>query len=101
MFQPLDGPSKQSIISVGTGAVVEAKANSTVLTDRQVITIQPSGKLYVYFSDDGTTPSISTVSTNGFVHYKNAKETYEVGDRQKIFLLSVSGTINVIIAERA
>lgn len=101
MYQPLDGPSKQAVISVGTGTVVEAKAGTSVLTDRQVITIQPAGKIYIYFSDDGSTPTISTVSTNGFIHYKNAKETYEVGEKQKVFLLSLSGTVNVIVAERA
>lgn len=101
MLQPLDGPSLQGVLSVGTGAVVEAKVSSNIYDGRKVITIQPLGKLYVYFADDGETPSVSDVSTKGFIHFKNAKESYEVGDKQKVYLLSASGTIDVKLAERA
>lgn len=98
---PLDGPSIQDSISVGTGAVVEAKVGGSVYPDRKVITIQPSGKLYVLFVEEGTTPSISDVSTKGFLQFKNQKDTYEAGEKQKIYLLSFSGTVTVKIAERA
>jgi len=101
MLQPLDGPSLQGVLSVGTGAVVEAKVGASAYTDRQVITIQPSGKLYVFFADDGSPPSVSDVNTKGFIHFKDSKETYEAGAKQKIYLLSDSGTITVRVAERA
>lgn len=101
MLQPLDGPSLQGVLSVGTGAVVEAKNDSVAFADRKVITVQPTGKIYVYFANDGTTPSLSDVSTKGFIHYKNAKESYEAGEKQKVYFLSVSGTVNVVLAERA
>jgi hypothetical protein len=101
MFQPLDGPSIQGVLSVGTGAVVEAKVGASVFTDRKVITIQPEGKVYVLFASEGSTPSLADLSTKGFIQYKNAKDTYEVGEQQKVYLLSVAGTINVRIAERA
>jgi hypothetical protein len=101
MFQPLDGPSTQTkITSVGTITPVEAKVGVSALTDRQVITMQPTGNMKVYFSD-GSVPSAVTVLANGFDHYKNTKETYEAGERQKIYILAASGTIDVVVAERA
>lgn len=101
MFDPLDGPAKQGSLSVGVGAVVVAKVGANSYPDRKVITLQPTGKVYVYFADDNETPSTTDVSTKGFTQYKNAKESYEVGEKQIIYLLSVSGTILVKIAERA
>lgn len=101
MFQPLDGPSAQGVISVGTGTVVEAKVGASAYADRKVITIQPENKIYVFFADEGITPSTTDLSTKGFIHYKDAKETYEVGEKQKVFLLSLAGTVNVRIAERS
>ena len=101
MFQPLDGPSVQGkLTSVGTGAVVEAKVGGSPLTDRQVITLQPTGNMKVYFGD-GTVPSPATVLANGFDHFKNTKETYEAGEKQKVYVLAASGTVDVVIAERA
>lgn len=101
MYQPLDGPSAQiKLTSVGTVTVVEVKAGASPLVDRRVVTIQPNGKIKVYFGD-GTTPSAATVAANGFDHFKDAKETYEAGEKQKVYILAVSGTVNVIIVERA
>lgn len=101
MFLPLDGPSTQAkLTSVGTSTPVEAKAGVSPLTDRQVVTMQPSGNMKVYFGD-GTVPSAATVLANGFDHFKNTKETYEAGEKQKIYVLAASGTIDVIVAERA
>ena len=101
MFQPLDGPAVQTkITSVGTVTPVEVKVGASALTDRQVITLQPTGNMKVYFSD-GTTPSAATVLANGLDHAKNAKESYEAGERQKVFILAASGTIDVVIVERA
>jgi hypothetical protein len=102
MLQPLDGPSVQSkLTSVGTSTPVEAKAGASPLTDRQVVSMQPSGNMKVYFANDGETPSAATVLANGFDHYKNTKETYEAGPKQKIFVLAAAGTIDVVVAERA
>lgn len=101
MYQPLDGPSAQiKITSVGTVTPVEVKVGGSALTERKVITLQPSGNMKVYFSD-GTTPSAATVLANGLDHYKNAKESYEAGDQQKVFVLAATGTIDVIVVERA
>jgi len=101
MSSALDGPSKQGNLSVSTSVLIQAKVGSSPFTDRKVITLQPSGKIYVYFADEGENPSISDVSTKGFVHFKDAKESYEAGELQVIFLLAVSGTVDVKIAERA
>lgn len=100
MFDPLDGPSLQGSLSVGTGAIVEAKVGALPYSDRKVITIQPSGKIYVFFAEENSVPSVSDVSTKGFLHFKNQKDTYEAGEKQKVYLLSVTGTVNVKIAER-
>lgn|SRR5574343_1256989 len=100
MFEPLDGPSIQDVLSVGTGAVVEAKIGVSALTDRKVVTIQPAGKIFVLFASDAV-PTVSDVTTKGFEQYKDSIQTYEAGERQKLYLVSASGTINVKIAERA
>jgi hypothetical protein len=101
MFQPLDGPAAQiKLTSVGTTTPVEVKVGASALVDRQVITMQPNGNMKVYFSD-GTTPAAATVLANGFDHAKNAKESYEAGEKQKVFVLAATGTIDVVIAERA
>jgi hypothetical protein len=101
MFQPLDGPSAQiKLTGVGTATPVEAKVGANALTDRQVITLQPSGNMKVYFSD-GTVPSAATILANGLDHYKNAKETYEAGEKQKVYVLAATGTIDIIVVERA
>jgi hypothetical protein len=101
MFQPLDGPSAQvKLTAVGTATVVEVKVGASALTDRQVITMQPDGKMKVYFSD-GSVPSAATVLANGFDHFKDAKETYEAGEKQVVYILAATGTINVVVVERA
>ena len=101
MFEPLDGPSSQLKVSVGTVTVVQVMVGGSELVDRKAITLQPEGKIYVYFGDNGAAPSAATVSANGLIHQKDAKETYEAGEKQKVYMLSVSGTVNVIIVERA
>jgi hypothetical protein len=102
MFQPLDGPSLQDRVSVTTSIVKELKVGSFALSERQVITIQPiDGNIWVYFGDGTSTPSASTVSTKGLKHMKMAKESYEAGDKQQVFIVSDSGTVNVTFVERA
>jgi len=100
-FQLLDGPSKQDRVAVTTATVKELKVGASALAERQVITIQPTdGNIWVYFGD-GTTPSAATVSTKGFKHVKNAKESYEAGERQQVFIVAETGTVNVTFVERA
>jgi len=102
MLQPLDGPSTQDKIAVTDTVVVELKAGASPLEDRQVITIQPlDGNIRIYFGDGTTTPSASTVLQKGFKQTKLAKESYEAGDKQKVYVISESGTTNVIFAERS
>jgi uncharacterized protein YpmB len=101
-FLPLDGPAQQLVVSVSTAAITEAKAGVSALEERKVVTIQPlNGKVYVYFAQEGVTPSAATVIANGFIQYKNQKETYEASNSQLIYLVAVSATTNVSIAERA
>lgn len=102
MYQPVDGPAIQGVLSVGTGAVVEAKVGASIFEDRKVITVQPTnGKIYVLFANDGETPTTTDLSTKGFIHFKDAKESYEVGQKQRVYFLSLSGTVSVRLAERA
>ncbi len=102
MYEPLDGPSLQGVLSVGTGALVIARIGAASFTDRKALTVQPKGNIYIFFANDqGSAPTVGDVSSKGFIHYKNAKETYEVGPRQIVYLLSVAGTVDVILAERA
>lgn len=103
MLQPLDGPSKQYTISVDTSTVKEIKFGSSTLSCRKVITLQPiDGKIYVYFGDDTISPpNSSTVINDGMIVFKNAKESFEAGEKQPVYILSLSGTVNVKVVERA
>lgn len=102
MFQPLDGPAKQGkLSSVTTSAAVEVKVGASVFEDRKVITMQPTGNMKVYFADDGAAPSAATVLADGLDHAKGAKESYEAGAKQKVYVVASTGTIDVIVVERA
>lgn len=102
MFSPLDGPSAQGkISSVGTSTVVEVKIGASALAERQVITMQPDGKMKVYFGDGTNTPSAATMLSDGLDHEKAAMMSYEAGEKQKLYILAAAGTINVIVVERA
>lgn len=102
MFQPLDGPSAQVKISgVDTITPIIVKVGVNALSERAVITLQPTGKMKVYFGDGANTPSAATVLADGLDHFKDAKETYEAGERQVVYILAATGTIDVIVVERA
>jgi hypothetical protein len=102
MFQPLDGPSKQGSISVNASTPQRVKVDTNELADRKVVTIQPlDGKLWVYFGEEGVTPTASDLQTKGFYHAKRSKESYEAGQRQQIWILAQAGTVDVRFAERA
>jgi hypothetical protein len=101
MFQPLDGPSIQGkLLAVGTATPIEVKVGGTALSERAVVTLQPNGNMKVYFSS-GTVPNAATVLADGLDHFKSAKETYEAGENQKIYVLAATGTIDVIVVERS
>lgn len=102
MLQALDGPSKSfKLSSVGVATPVEVYASGSAFEERKVITLQSDGKFYVYFADEGETPNAATVSANGFIQYKNAKESYEASGSQAVFVLALSGTVDIRGAERA
>lgn len=102
MYQLLDGPAKQDRVAVTTSTVTELKVGASALSERQVITIQPlTGNIWIYFGDGVSTPSAATVSTKGLKHVKMAKESYEAGEEQKVFVVSESGTVDVTFVERS
>lgn len=102
MLQPLDGPSKQfKLAAVGVVTPVEVFASGSAFSERKILTLQSDGKFYVYFADEGETPNAATVAANGFIQYKNAKESYEATGSQAVFVLAVTGTVDVRGAERA
>lgn len=102
MILPLDGPSIQDRVVVTTSTVKELKVNGSALSERKVITIQPiDGSIWVYFGDGISTPTSTIVSTKGLKHVKMAKETYEAGEKQQLFIVAETGTVNVTFVERA
>jgi hypothetical protein len=102
MIQPLDGPSSQGTLSsVGTTTVVEAKVGVSPLEERKVITLQGDSRYYIYFGDGTGTPTAGTVTSNGFLAFKDAMVSLEASDSQSVYVLAVSGTVNIKIAERA
>jgi len=101
MFQPLDGPSAHATLSVDTTTVQEVKVGASALEERKVVTIQPSNKIYIYFGDGISAPSSATVVANGMTLFKDALMSFEATCMQPVYILSVSGTVVVRIAERA
>lgn len=98
----LDGPSKQGLISATTGSVTEVKIGASAFTERKMVTIQPlGGTVRVYFADEGVVPSAATVGSDGIKHFKNQLNSYEATNQQTMYIVSESGTFNVVIIERA
>jgi hypothetical protein len=89
MLQPLDGPSVQDTLAVTTE--VEAKVGASAFEERKVITLQPDDKLLVTFES----------GQPGFTLAKNGIYTFEASNTQPVYITAVSGTVNVIVAERA
>ncbi len=101
-FEALDGPSKSFKLSaVGIVTPVEVYASGSAFPERKVLTLQSDGKFYIYFADEGETPSAATIAANGFTQYKNAKESYEASGSQAVFVLAVTGTVDIRGTERA
>lgn len=103
MLQPLDGPSLQGkLTSVGTGAVVEVKVGANAFEERKIVTMQGDGRFYLYFGDlDAGAPSAATVSDNGQIVFRNQLISIEATCDQPLYVLAVSGTVDIRIAERA
>ena len=102
MLQPLDGPSKQDAISIDDITVIEVKIDASPLDERKVITLQPNGKIRVFFGDGSSVPNAATVLAKGFLHYKNAVRSYEASDSQTVYMIAeTGGATEVIVAERA
>jgi hypothetical protein len=102
MSQQLDGPSKQGTLSaVGTATPVEVKVGASAFVERQVVTLQSTGKFYIYFADEGVVPNAATVIADGFTQFKDALNSYEATDQQAVYVLAVAGTVDIKLAERA
>lgn len=104
MLQPLDGPSKQYKVAINTTTVrkIEEVVSGGAYGERKVITLQPlDGRIRVYFGDGINTPSTATMLSDGILQYKNSKESYEAAESQDVYILADSGTVNVIVVERA
>lgn len=108
MLQPLDGPAIQGkLTSVTSTTPVQAKVGASAYEDRKVLTLQSSkqdsnyGKFYVYFANEGETPINTDVSTKGFIQDINSIHSYEASSSQTVWLMAVTGTIDIRIAERA
>ena len=84
MLQPLDGPSKQFILAtVTTTTPVEVKAGAASFPERKIITLQADSKFYIYFADEGETPTAGDIASKGFIQYKNAKKVIKMQIKMK------------------
>jgi hypothetical protein len=102
MFEDLNGPAKQDSISVTASTPVRVKVSTNELPERKVVTIQPlTGSCRVYFADEGETPVAATVLNKGFKIRKEGTRTFEATETQKVWIISETGTISIIIAERS
>lgn len=101
-FTAVDGPSLQSSLTVTTTTVVEVKGGSDAYTDRKIITLQPiGGSIYVYFANSGEVPSATDVQNKGFLQFRLQINSYEAGQFQAVYILAISATTDVRLAERA
>lgn len=94
MFIPLDGPTVEDSISVGTTAV-ELKVGASAFEERKVITFQPQGGRIRYGFTNGITTS------EGFIAFNNQVITLEAAGSQSVWVIAESGTVDVYFAERA
>ena len=102
MLQPLDGPSSQDAVNITNTAITEVKVGASVLEERKVITLQPDGKIRVFFGDGLLAPSVSDVLNKGLKQGKNTIRTYEAAASQDIYIIADNGgSVEVIIIERA
>lgn len=91
MLFPLDGPSVQDEVSVNTSES-ELKVGASRLSERKVLTIQPvNGTIRVTFES----------GKPGFYMYQGGFYSVEASESQAVYAKSLTGTVTVVIAERA
>ena len=100
MFQPLDGPSKQFSLTVTNTVVKKLQKDTDPYDERKVITYQADGNFYLYFGDTGAAPTAGTVAADGFL-VKKGMETIEASCTQLVYVLAVTGSVDIKGAERA
>lgn len=83
----------QGAITVGTTAV-EAKVGASILTGRQILTVQHQGNQRLYW---GFTSAVTT--STGTEIFKNQLVTFDVEAPVRIWLISDSAGQNVRITE--
>lgn len=94
MFLPLDGPSLQDSLAIST-TEVEAKIGASAFDGRKVVTIQPQdGQVRVTFVS-------GTPASEGILVFKYQTMSFEASEQQPIYLITETGTTNVVVIERA
>ena len=101
MLQPLDGPASQTTLTVTSASVAEVKVGGSALVERKVVTLYPDEKIYIYFGDGISTPTVSNLQNDGIQLAKRQLVTLEAADTQFLYTLAVSTTSNVKVVERA
>lgn len=91
MLFPLDGPSVQASITATT-TPAEVKVGASAYSERKVVTIQPvNGTVRVTFES----------GKPGFYLFQGGFYSYEASQSQPIYIYTDTGSVTVIIAERA
>ena len=93
MLLPLDGPAAYGALSVSTAT--ELKVGGSALTERKVVSFQPTNG-NVYYGYDS---SVST--SNGTKVLKNQLVIIEAGEQLPVYLIAETGTVDVRITEVA
>ena len=93
-FSQLDGPGYNKALSVTTTAQ-EVVYDTTPLSERKIITIQPlNGDIYYGYSNGVTT-------SNGTKIFSNQFFPLEVGPELRVWVITATGTVDVRISEVA
>jgi hypothetical protein len=92
MYQPLDGPAVYGALSVTT-TPVELKVGASPVSERKVISFQPTDGV-VYYGYDS-----SVSSTTGTKIFSNQLIIIEASEQLAVYLVSETGTVNVRITE--
>jgi hypothetical protein len=100
-FLPLDGPALQAQQTVTTTTPFRVKVGTSELEGRNVVTIQSlTGNIWIYFAEEGVTPTEANVRDRGFLQTKNTIASYEAGPLQQIYVLADTISCDVRFAER-
>lgn len=92
MYISLDGDSLYGALSVTT-TPVEVKVGGSRYEDRQIVTIQPTnGDIVIGYSN-------ALTAENGTIIFKNQFFPIEATKDSEIWIRSVTGTVDVRIAE--